>query len=63
MSRGVASAKQLAMMERVLDAYCGERNVANPVDRDEAAALILQLFNLNFREEEEMLAELKRRRV
>lgn len=63
MPRGVASAKQLAMMARVLDTYCETYNITDPVHRDGTAALILELFNLNFREEDALLAELKRRRV
>jgi hypothetical protein len=63
MPRGVATAKQLAMMARVLNAYSGTYNVADPVDREEVAGLILELFNLGFREEEPLLAELIRRRA
>jgi hypothetical protein len=63
MPRGVASAKQLAMMAKVLDAYCKMYNVSDPVDRDDVAALIMELFNLGFREGEPLFAELIRRRV
>ena len=63
MPRGVATAKQLAMMARVLDAYCKMYNVSDPVDRDDAAARILELFNVGFREGEPLFAELIRRRA
>jgi hypothetical protein len=63
MPRGVASAKQLAMMQKVLDAYCGTYNVTDPIQREDTATLILELFNLGFREEEPLLAELIRRRA
>ena len=60
--RGVASAKQLAMMARVLDTYCQTHNITDPVHREDVAGLTLELFNLGFREEEALLAELLRRR-
>jgi len=61
MPRGVASAKQLAMMERVLEAYCRTYSVTGPMQRDDLAALILELFDLGFREEDALLAELIKR--
>jgi hypothetical protein len=60
--RGVASAKQLAMMARVLDAYSGTLKVTDPFVREEVATLILELFNLGFRDEEALLSELIKRR-
>jgi hypothetical protein len=62
MPRGVASTKQLAMMARVLDIYCRTYNVTDPDLREDAASLILELFDLGSRDEEALLAELKKRR-
>jgi len=58
--RGVASAKQLAMMARVLDTYCGTYHVTDSIQREDAAAVILELFNLGSRDEEALLAELEK---
>jgi hypothetical protein len=62
MPRGVATAKQLAMMERVLDSYCRAHSVSDPLGREDIAELVLELFNLGSRDEEALLAELIRRR-
>lgn len=62
MPRGVASAKQLAMMERVLTGYCRTHDISDPDDRDHIATLILELFNTGQRSEEALTAELERRR-
>ncbi|HSH93520.1 MAG TPA: hypothetical protein VK968_05200 [Roseimicrobium sp.] len=61
MPRGVATAKQLAMMARVLNTYCETYRVIDPIQREDTAALILELFNLGFREEEPLRAELIKR--
>ena len=63
MPHGVANAKQLAMMEKVLDGYSQSYNITHPDDRDAAAALILELFNAGFREEETIIAELVRQQA
>jgi hypothetical protein len=63
MPRVVASAKQLAMMQKLLDAYCETYRVTDHFVRKEAAAFILELFNLGFREEDVLLGELTRRRA
>jgi hypothetical protein len=63
MPRGVATAKQLAMMAKVLDVYCETHNVTDPGLREDAAALILELFNMGSRDEEALLAELIKRRL
>ena len=63
MPRGVANAKQLAMMEKVLDGYSQRYNLTHPDDLDDAAALILDLFNAGFREEETIMAELVRQQA
>lgn len=60
--RGVATAKQLALMARVLDRYCRMFHITNEVERDNAAASILGLFDKGFSEEETLLAELLARR-
>jgi hypothetical protein len=52
----------LAMMEKVLDIYCRTHNVIDPAQREDVAMLILELFNLGFREKT-LLAELVRRRA
>jgi hypothetical protein len=62
MPHGVANAKQLAMMSRVLEAYC--RHLSIPVDsaeRDELASTVLALFNRGVREDDALLAELLKR--
>lgn len=60
MPRGVATAKQLAMMAKVLDASCAAHNVNDAVQREHAAAVILSLFNRGLRDEEALLAEMIR---
>jgi len=49
--RGVASAKQLATMQRVLEAYCEAYGVTDKDRRDEAAS-IMDLFARGTRDEE-----------
>jgi hypothetical protein len=61
MPRGVASAKQLAMMARVVDIYCEEHNVTDAEQREDVAMLILELFNLGSRTEAALLAEIRKR--
>jgi hypothetical protein len=60
--RGVASAKQLATMQRVLEAYCEAYGVTDKDRRDEAASIIMDLFARGTRDEEALLAELAKRR-
>ena len=60
--RGVASAKQLATMQRVLEVYCETYGVTDKDPRDEAASIIMDLFARGIRDEEAMLAELAKRR-
>jgi hypothetical protein len=62
MPRGVATAKQLAMMERVLKSYCKSYGVSDPIEQDDIAELVLELFNLGSRDEEALLTELIKRR-
>ena len=62
MPRGVATAKQLAMMGRVLNSYCQKHSVTDPLEREDIAELVLELFNLGSRDEEALLAELMKRR-
>jgi hypothetical protein len=62
MPRGVASAKQLAMMEKVLDRYCRTYKVTDTEQREYLASLILELFDTGSRDEEVLLAELLKRR-
>jgi hypothetical protein len=60
--RGVATAKQLAMMARVLETYCERFGVpSSDAVRDELGLEILTLFDRGFRDEETLLAELIRR--
>jgi len=56
--RGVATAKQLAMMNKVLDSYCRTYNVSDAERREDLAALILELFDAGSRDEETLLAKL-----
>jgi len=62
MPYGVASAKQLAMMTSVLESFCSTHEVTDPVKRDDTAAVILELFNLGFRDKDALLQELQKRR-
>ena len=62
MPRGVATAKQLAMMARVLDAYCQTYGVTDPILREDAATVILDLFNTGSRDEDALLAKIIERR-
>lgn len=63
MPRGVASSRQLAMMARVLKAYCERFSIPDtPTIRDNLAEELLVLFDHGFRHEEALLAELIRRR-
>ncbi|RLP22281.1 hypothetical protein D8676_25430 [Mesorhizobium sp. YM1C-6-2] len=48
------------MMARVLDTFCGTYGVTDTIQREDAAALILELFNLGSRDEEALLAELEK---
>jgi len=58
----MASAKQLAMMARVLEAYCKHISIPEgAVEREQLALEILVLFDNGFREEDVLLAELIRR--
>jgi hypothetical protein len=61
MPRGIASSKQLSMMERVLTAYCDANAVTDSARRAELAALIVQLFDMGKRSEDDLLAELQQR--
>jgi len=61
---GVANAKELAMMARVLEAYCERFYVPeDPTVRDAIAVEILALFDHGLRDEEALLAEMIGRRT
>lgn len=62
MPSGVASAKQLAIMENVLRCYCETYNVTDSLRREEIAVLILELFDRGLRADELLMAELISRR-
>ncbi len=62
MPQGIASSNQLAMMDKVLAAYCEAYNVTDEARREDAATLIIHLFNSGFRNERTLLAELSARR-
>lgn len=62
MPRGIASSNQLSIMNKVLAAYCETYRVGNEEDREDAAALILQLFDRGLRDEEALLAALVQHR-
>ena len=62
MPHGIASSNQLSMMDKVLSAYCSTHNVIDPKERDDAASLVLHLFDAGYRDEETLLAEMIRRR-
>lgn len=58
----VVVASQAIGDERVLDAYSRAHNVSNSQESQNLAALILELFNMGVRTEEELFTELKNRR-
>lgn len=61
--RGVADRKQLAMMARVMEAYCAHFSIPDDTtERDELAFAILVLFDNGIRDEETLLAEVIRLR-
>jgi hypothetical protein len=51
------------MMSRVLDAYCAEYAIDDPITRDEIGALLIKLFDSGVRTEEELATALKRQRT
>lgn len=59
MPRGIATAKQLAMIKGVLDAHCEKHAVLNDVDREELACLLLTLFDGGARTTEALSAALE----
>lgn len=62
MPRGVASAEQLAMMARVMEAYCERFSIPDdPAERDQLALEILVLFNAGFHDEATIMGELIKR--
>lgn len=61
MPYGLANSKQLAMMDKVLASYCAAHHPDNS-EKDDAARLILQLFDQGVRDEEALLNELRKRR-
>lgn len=64
MPRGIASAKQLAMMARVLVAYCEHFVIPNnDEERDFVALEILALFDEGIRDETALLDEMIKRRA
>jgi hypothetical protein len=62
MPNGVASARELAIMDKALEAYLRTYQITDKLHREDIAALVLELFNLGFRSEETLLAELISRR-
>lgn len=62
MPRGMANAKQLAMMTRVMDVYCERRGIPdNDAKREHVALEILILFDNGYRDEASLLAKLIQR--
>jgi hypothetical protein len=59
MPRGIASAKQLAMMTKVLDAYCRERGIEDVSVRESLGQQLLKLFDQGKRTEDDLAAALK----
>ena len=51
---GVASPEELAVMDRVLDAYCAQAGVTNQVERENIAAEIVALFELGLPTEDDL---------
>ncbi|WP_147448277.1 hypothetical protein [Mesorhizobium sp. YM1C-6-2] len=61
--RGVANREQLAMMARVMAAYCGHFSIPDDTtERDRLAFEIIVLFDNGIRDEEALLAEMIRLR-
>ena len=61
--RGVANRQQVAMMARVMEAYCVRFAVPeDATERDELAFEILVIFDNGIRDEETLLAEVIRLR-
>ena len=50
---------QVAMMARVLGAFCKQHGIVDQVDRDKVAARIVALYELGVTREDELLAQLK----
>lgn len=59
MPRGIASAKQLAMMTKVLEAYCREHGIEDVVVREGLGQQLLRLFDKGMRTEGELAVALK----
>jgi hypothetical protein len=45
MPRGVASAKQLAAMTKVLDEFCSDRMITDANVREDLGSILLRLFD------------------
>jgi hypothetical protein len=58
MPRGIASAKQLSMMQGVVDAYCLAHGMNDVDTRDHVSALTLQLFDQGERTHDDLLTAL-----
>lgn len=58
MSGTMATPDQLAVMARVLDAYCKLAGIENQVERETIAAQIVALFETGIDEEDELMAAL-----
>jgi hypothetical protein len=54
----VAGPRQLAVMERVLIAYCKQAGIESQVERENVAAQIVALFEIGISEEDELLEAL-----
>jgi hypothetical protein len=62
MPRGVASASELAIMDKALEAYLRTYQITDRLHREDVAAVVMELFDSGFRSEETLLAELIRQR-
>ena len=60
MPRGMASSKQLAMMTEVLDAYCAQHHINDPIEKDKLATRLLGLFDRGARTRGELAEALAR---
>lgn len=60
MPYGVASPRQVAMLTRVLDAYCSDHGIPDGLDREAAGVKILTLFNGGHRTARAILTALRK---
>ena len=58
MPRSSVTSEEFAMIDRVLHAYCKANGVADPVEKNDMAAILLTLFQMGCRTEKSLTAKL-----